>query len=61
LPNPDKPKPKIFAVKALRHKGYIHYSFLVSWCLIGMIEKVFPQKAQKLQLRDIMQYIQKQD
>jgi hypothetical protein len=49
-PNPDKPKPKIFATKTLRHKGYIYYSFFVPWCLSGGMEKVLPQKAQNLQL-----------
>jgi len=33
LPNPDKPAPKIFATKTLRHKRYIYYSFFVPWCL----------------------------
>jgi hypothetical protein len=27
LPIPDKRVPTIFATKALRHKGYIYYSF----------------------------------
>ena len=32
-PNPDKPEPKIFATKALRHKGYIYFALknLVLW------------------------------
>ncbi len=51
-PNPDKPEPKIFATKTLRHKGYIYYSFFVPWCLSGRMEKVLPQKPQNLQLRD---------
>jgi hypothetical protein len=55
--HPDKPvkakrksrfigKPKIFATKALRHKGYIYYSFFVPWCLSGKMEKVLSKKAQ---------------
>jgi len=52
LPNPDKPAPKIFATKTLRHKRYIYYSFFVPWCLSGRMEKGFPQKAQNLQLRN---------
>jgi hypothetical protein len=43
---------KIFATKALRHKGYINYSFFVPWCLSGRMEKVLPQKTQNLQLRN---------
>jgi len=42
LLNPDKPEPKIFATKALRHKGYIYDSFFVPWCLSGRMEKVLP-------------------
>jgi hypothetical protein len=49
MPNRDNPEPKIFATKALRHKGYIYYSLLVAWCLSGRIEKDLPQKAQKAQ------------
>ncbi|MGB2927394.1 MAG: hypothetical protein WBB70_00625, partial [Desulfobacterales bacterium] len=45
-------EPKIFATKTLKHKGYIYYSFFVPWCLSGRIEKVLPQKAQNLQLRN---------
>jgi hypothetical protein len=44
-PNPDKSEPKIFATKALRHKGYIYYSFFVPWCLSGKMEKVLSKKA----------------
>jgi len=51
-PNPKKPEPKIFATKTLRHKGYIYYSFFAPWCLSGRMEKVVPQKAQNLQLRN---------
>ena len=36
----DKPEPKIFAAKTLKHKGYINYSFFVSWRLSGRMEKV---------------------
>jgi len=36
----------MFATKTLRHKGYIYYSFFVTWCLGGGMEKVLPQKAQ---------------
>jgi hypothetical protein len=35
---------KIFATKALRHKGYIYYSFFVPWCLSGKMEKVLLKK-----------------
>ncbi|RZB37859.1 MAG: uncharacterized protein SRB2_00961 [Desulfobacteraceae bacterium Eth-SRB2] len=42
----------MFATKALRHKGYIYYSFFAPWCLSGRIEKVLPQKAQNLQIRN---------
>jgi hypothetical protein len=45
-PNPDKPEPKIFATKALRHKGFIYYSFFVPWRLSGKMEKVLSKKAQ---------------
>jgi hypothetical protein len=51
-PNLDEPEPKTFATKTLRHKGYIYYFFFVPRCLSGRIEKVLPQKAQNLQLRN---------
>jgi len=52
-PNPDKPKPKIFATKTLRHKGYIYYSFFVPWCLSGRMGKVLPQKAKKITTKEL--------
>jgi len=47
-------KPKVFATKALRHKGYIYDSFFVPWCLSGRMDKVLPQKAQKSFLSKII-------
>lgn len=32
----------MFATKTLRHKRYIYYSFFVTWCLSGGMEKVYP-------------------
>jgi hypothetical protein len=38
---------KIFATKALRHKGYIYDSFFVPWCISGRMEKCCHTKTQK--------------
>jgi hypothetical protein len=52
LPFTGQARPKNIATKAIRHKGYIYYSFFVPYCRCVRMEKVLSTKTQNPILMD---------